>query len=587
MNIGRATTTGNCAQIYFGYDSNNSVNNSTNFAVAGKAPVLTLYNDSRIDLNGKTTVTTSSGDPLTLINTTDEYTVMNLGRSLSPGNVAQIAFRYVASDSANNAMNFGYYGKATNLSLFNDLSSTFFGKVVCPNIEIGTLTRLSNRSITSNPNFTLIYCANRADSASHLFCSADGSTGYVKINTIEGYVLEALGWVKCETIISSGYIRWGQATPARPGTSTAGGAIGWNQTGGEAEVDFYNNFGTGGVNQFRFWKNNGSNWESIVTIGHGGQIQCGNITVTTSSGDPLTLINTTNNTVINLGRSLSPGNVSQIFFNYVGDNSTANSTNFGFYGKDTNLALYNDRSSVFFGNVLVATINSGAFTVLNQNNSLLDTDVTFGRENSTGNSGLLRYTQFGPDASNNVISLGFKGKLANLALTNDLNAAFRGSITATNLSSGSWTPVLTSRTFETISQVYNTVAVGRYNITNKSVTLYFSISFDISFGAPSNTTIVLKGMPSACRVTAFDGLMLASTPQGSVSMINGNIYSASNPIYYCIPPNTSGTDGNYYGPGPYYPLTTYDGLGIYFNAAYPVIDQFSQRMSGFITYLIN
>ena len=469
MNIGRATTTGNCAQIYFGYDSNDSVNNSTNFAFAGKAPVLTVYNDSRINFNGKTTITTASGDPITLINTTDEYTVMNLGRSLSPGNIAQIAFRYVANDSASNAMNFGYYGKDTNLSLFNDLSSTFFGKVVCPNIEIGTLTRLANRSITSNVNFTLIYCANMGNNSSHLFCSADGGQGYVKINTNEGYFLEVLGWTKCETIISSGYIRWGQATPARPGTSTAGGAIGWNQTGGEAEVDFFNNFGTGGANQFRFWKNNGSNWESIVTIGHSGQIQCGNITVTTSSGDPLTLINTTNNAVMNLGRSLSPGNVSQIFFNYVGDNSTANSTNFGFYGKDTNLALYNDRSSVFFGNVLVATINSGAFTVLNQNNSILETDVTFGRENSTGNSGLLRYTQFGPDASNNVISLGFKGKLANLALTNDSNSSFRGNVTVTT-SSGDPLTLINNTNANTV------INFGRALSNGNCAQIYYSYS---------------------------------------------------------------------------------------------------------------
>ncbi len=253
-------------------------------------------------------------------------------------------------------------------------------------------------------------------------------------------------------------------------TGSAGGAVGWNVTGGEGEVDFFNNYGTAGINQFRFFKNNGSNWEPVFTIGHVGQIQCGNITVTTSSGDPLTLINTTAaNTFMNLGRSLSPGNVSQIFFNYVGDNSTANSTNFGFYGKDTNLALYNDRSSVFFGNVLVATINSGAFTVLNQNNSILETDVTFGRENSTGNSGLLRYTQFGPDASNNAVSLGFKGKLANLALTNDSNSSFRGNVTVTT-SSGDPLTLINNTNANTV------INFGRALSNGNCAQIYYSYS---------------------------------------------------------------------------------------------------------------
>ena len=61
-------------------------------------------------------------------------------------------------------------------------------------IGTGQPSIFTNRTITSNPNFGLIYCADRpaaGNLGSHLFCNSDTSVGYVSINS--SYTLDVYG----------------------------------------------------------------------------------------------------------------------------------------------------------------------------------------------------------------------------------------------------------------------------------------------------------------------------------------------------------------------------------------------------------
>jgi len=181
-----------------------------------------------------------------------------------------------------------------------------------------------------------------------------------------------------------------------------------------------------------------------------------------------------------------------------------------------------------------------------------------------------------------------------MSLSQTGNLTLAGNISAPNLtvSDGSWTPVLTCQEFGgVISQVHDVTAVGRYSISGKSVTLFYFISFNIYGGAPIDTWIILKGMPTICRAQALPGTVGGqSAPTGEVSWNNSNIAGKANPINFIIPTQGQIWSGNMFAEsGPYFGLgNTYDGLGIYFYANYPIgLTGFTdQRMSGYVTYML-
>jgi hypothetical protein len=304
------------------------------------------------------------------------------------------------------------------------------------------------------------------------------------------------------------------------------------------------------------------------------------------------------------GKSNNAGNCMVTTYVHVDDNDPRNAYNFGFNGKSNNLVFKNDLSSSFGGKLTVggqleaSTIRAnaggihmtatpdmssqGAGMGWNWTNGLGETNFW----NNNANGGVAGGWTWIP-TTNTVVG----APVMSLSQTGNLTLA--GTISAPNLtvSNGSWTPVLTSFDYETISQVYSTQGVGRYSISGKSVTLFYSISFNIYFGAPSRN-IILKGMPTICRVQAFDGLYKPSAPMDYVSWGNSNIAETTNPIKAIIFPQGMpfNFDPDTSNNPPYFGLgDTYDGLGIYFYATYPKLNiggYTDQRMSGYITYML-
>jgi hypothetical protein len=311
------------------------------------------------------------------------------------------------------------------------------------------------------------------------------------------------------------------------------------------------------------------------------------------------------------GKSNNAGNCIVKSFVSVSDNNPNNSYSFNFYDKAANLVLKNDLSSSFGGKLtvggqlevggqlLVASsirVNGGGIHMTatpdmssqgagmgwNYSNGLGETNFW----NNNANGGVAGGWTWRP-TTNTVVG----APVMSLSQTGNLTLA--GTISATNLtvSNGSWTPVLTSREYNVISQVHDVTAVGRYSISGKSVTLFYLISFNIYGGAPIDIWIVLKGMPTICRAQALPGTVGGqSAPTGQVSWNNSNIAGKANPINFIIPVEGQGWSGNQYAEsGPYFGLgDTYDGLGIYFYASYPsgLFGFTDQRMSGYVTYML-
>ena len=292
-----------------------------------------------------------------------------------------------------------------------------------------------------------------------------------------------------------------------------------------------------------------------------------------------------NNIGINLGNAASTGNSVQMYYNQTSNNSASNYMALGFAGKSPNVQFLNDRSSQFYG----IRNENGIFTTGNPNMSSQGFGVGW---NYTGNGESIFYN----NNANGTVAGGWQWKpctnstigssIMTLSQGGDLNVV--GNITGANLnfSSGTWIPVLTSSIYTTISQIYSDFSVGYYSIVGKQVTLYFSTTFSIATGCPAGVYIILKGIPTACATQNIASQYVEATPVGTVSLTNSNIYSSSNPIHYCIPPNGAAFNEAYYGTGPYNGLTNYNGRGIYFSAAYPIIASADQKMSGFITYLL-
>jgi len=299
------------------------------------------------------------------------------------------------------------------------------------------------------------------------------------------------------------------------------------------------------------------------------------------------------------GKDTGAGNCIKKSFVSVSDNNPNNSYNFGFYDKANNLVLKNDLSSSFGGKLEVAggVIAFGGLKLGNGIPLMTSQGAGMGW-NYTGGQG---ETNFFNNNANGAVAGGWTwipttntvvgAPVMSLSQTGNLTLA--GTISATNLtvSNGSWTPVLTSREYNVISQVYNVTAVGRYSISGKSVTLFYLISFDIYATAPIDIWIVLKGMPTICRAQALPGTVGGqSAPTGQVSWNNSNIAGKANPINFIIPVEGQGWSGNQYAEsGPYFGLgDTYDGLGIYFYASYPsgLFGFTDQRMSGYVTYML-
>jgi hypothetical protein len=237
----------------------------------------------------------------------------------------------------------------------------------------------------------------------------------------------------------------------------------------------------------------------------------------------------------------------------------------------------------------IRNIANGIFTTGNPDMSSQGNGIGW---NYTGNGESIFYN----NNANGVVSGGWNWRPCTnssigspvMTLSQGGNLNVVGNITGANInfSSGTWTPVLASHSFATITQLNYEFNVGYYWINGKSITIYFSTTFSVNTGIPASTYIILKGLPAACATQNIGGQYVPATPVGRVTDINSNVYSAVNPIYYCIPPQGGNSDAAYYGAGPYYGLTNYDGKALYFNAAFPIINASNNVMSGYLTYAI-
>ena len=300
------------------------------------------------------------------------------------------------------------------------------------------------------------------------------------------------------------------------------------------------------------------------------------------------------------GKSADTGNTMNTYYTHASNNNANNSYSFGFYDKPNNLVLKNDLSSSFGGKVEVAAgvrISAGGLHVVATPD--MSTEGAGIGWNYSGGAG---ETNFFNNNANGVVPGGWTWIPTTntsvgspvMSLSQTGNLTLSGTISASNLTvaSGSWTPVLTCTNYNgVISQVHNTIAIGRYSISGKAVTLFYLISFDIYGGTPLDEWIILKGIPEICRVQPFQGNVgNQCSVAGEVSWFNSNIAGTANPIKWIVPTDGASFGGNPYAqPPPYFGLgNTYNGLGIYFYAEYPqgFTGYTDQRMSGYITYII-
>ena len=295
---------------------------TTNTSVG--SPAMTLSQAGTLACSNITVTTSNSNDALTLINTVQTNTIITIGRSNNTGNVAQIYMSYIGNNDPANNFAIAFGGKSPVVQFFNDFSTKFSGRVLinttsssytdpvfsitntnylplismallAPNVADGQGI-LSIHGKSGDLGNTMVTSYNHA-SNNH----ANNSYSFGFYNKPSNLVLKndlssSFGG-KVEVAAGVRILANGLHILATPNMSTEGAGIGWNNSGGVGETNFFNNNANGVVP-------GGWTWIPTTNTSVGSPVmsltQTGNLTL---SGT-ISATNLTNGTVTSVSQTV-------------------------------------------------------------------------------------------------------------------------------------------------------------------------------------------------------------------------------------------------------------------------------------------
>ena len=295
---------------------------TTNTSVG--SPVMSLSQAGTLACSNITVTTSNSNDALTLINTVQTNTIITIGRSNNTGNVAQIYMSYIGNNDPANNFAIAFGGKSPVVQFFNDFSTKFSGRVLinttsssytdpvfsitntnylplismallAPNVADGQGI-LSIHGKSGDLGNTMVTSYNHA-SNNH----ANNSYSFGFYNKPSNLVLKndlssSFGG-KVEVAAGVRILANGLHILATPNMSTEGAGIGWNNSGGVGETNFFNNNANGVVP-------GGWTWIPTTNTSVGSPVmsltQTGNLTL---SGT-ISATNLTNGTVTSVSQTV-------------------------------------------------------------------------------------------------------------------------------------------------------------------------------------------------------------------------------------------------------------------------------------------